>query len=124
MFLDEYRESEILDLKNAIRRTKHADEKEHLKRDLLVMESRRKAHLAKDKEQEVLRKHRKKEKELIQQGKKPFYLKKGEQKKMALVERFEGMKGKQADKVIERRRKKKAAKERKGMPEKRRGLES
>lgn len=88
------------------------------------MESRRKTQLAKDKEQEVLSKHRKKEKELIQQGKKPFYLKRGEQKKMALVERFESMKGKQADKVIERRRKKKAAKERKGMPEGRRGVES
>lgn len=122
-FLETYRDSEISDLKAAIRKTEDADAKDKLKRALLSMESRKKTQLTKDKEQEVLSKHRKKEKELIQQGKKPFYLKKGEQKKMALVERFEGMKGKQADKVIERRRKKKAAKERKGMPEGRRGME-
>ena len=123
-FLDSYRDSEMSELKSAIRKTKDPDAKEKLKRALLSMESREKVQLAREKEQEVLRKHRKNERELIQQGKKPFYLKRTEQKKIALVERFEGMKGRQADKVIERRRKKKAAKERKGMPEERRGAES
>ena len=122
-FLDTYRESEIADLKAAIRKTHDADAKDKLKRALLSMESRKKTQAAKDKEQEVLRKHRKKEKELIGQGKKPFYLKAGERKKMALVERFEGMKRKEADKVIERRRKKRAARERREMPEGRRGVE-
>ena len=123
-FLDTYRASEISDIKSAIRKTKDPNAKEKLKRSLLSMESRRKTQEAKDREQEVLSKHRKKERELIREGKKPFYLKRGEQRKMALVERFEGMKGKEAEKVIERRRKKKAQRERRGMPEGRRGIES
>ena len=121
-FLDQYRDSEIAELKSAIRTTKDLESKEKLKRALLSMESKKKTQLAKDKEQEILRGHRKKEKELIEKGKKPFYLKKGEQKQLALVARFESMKGKQVDKVIERRRKKKAQRERRGMPEERRSV--
>ena len=119
-FLDIYRDSEISELQSAIRKTNDSVAKEQLKRTLLSMESRKKAQEVKEQQQEVLRKHRKEEKEKIEQGKRPFYLKKADQKKMALVERFEGMKGKQVDKVIERRRKKRAAKERKGMPDARR----
>ena len=43
-----------------------------------------------------------------------------EQKKLALIDRYENMKGKQRDRVIERRRKKAAARERKNMPAERR----
>lgn len=120
-FLDAYRDSEVLELKLAIRKTKDSEGKEKLKRALLSLESRKKAQQIKEQQQEVLRRHRKVEKEKIEQGKRPFYLKKADQTKMALIERFEGMKGKQVDKVIERRRKKKAAKEKKGMPDMRRG---
>lgn len=120
-FLENYRDSEISKLKSDIRKTKDSEAKESLKRALISMESRKKTQEMKEQQQEVLRKHRKEEKEKIEQGKRPFYMKKGDQKKMALVERFDGMKGKQVDKVIERRRKKKTAKERKGMPDARRG---
>ena len=111
----------MLDLKSAIRKTKDLDAKEKLKRALLSMESRKRTQQLKDQEQEVLRRHRKEEKAKIEQGKKPFYLKKADQRQLALKKRFEGMKGKQVDKVIERRRKKHAGKERKGMPFMRRG---
>ena len=121
-FLDEYRDSEMSALKSTIRTTKDTEAKEKLKRALVSMESRKKAQQAKEQQQEVLRAHRSKEKESIQQGKKPFYLKKGEQKKLALVKRFEGMKGKQVDRAIERRRKKQARRERKEIPEGRRGV--
>lgn len=120
-FLDMYRDSEMSELKSAIRKSKDPDATETLKRALLSMESRKKSQQAKDQQQEILRKHRKEEKAKVEQGKRPFYLKKADQKQLALVERFEGMKGKQVDKVIERRRKKQAAKERKAMPDARRG---
>jgi ribosomal RNA-processing protein 36 len=42
-----------------------------------------------------------------------------EQKKLALIDRFQNMKSKQRDHVIERRRKKVTAKERRNMPERR-----
>ncbi|KAL8739290.1 MAG: hypothetical protein Q9181_000020 [Wetmoreana brouardii] len=121
-FLDDYRDSEISQLKVGIRQTKDLATKEKLKRALLSMESRKQIQQRKDQEQAVLRAHRTREKQLVKQGKKPFYLKRGEQKKMALVQRFESMKGKQVQKVIERRRKKKAQREKKDMPEGRRAM--
>ncbi|RDL35125.1 DUF947-domain-containing protein [Venustampulla echinocandica] len=115
-FLDDYREDEMKELKTAIKNSKDEDKKEELKRVLLSMESRKKAQLRKDKAKEVLDKHRKEEKEAVRMGKKPFYLKESEQKKRALVEQFGGLKGKQLDRVIERRRKKVEGKEKKNMP--------
>ncbi|USP80740.1 uncharacterized protein yc1106_08014 [Curvularia clavata] len=119
-FLNDYRASEIGELRSTIKKTKNEDEKERLKKKLLSMESQQKARENKEKLKEVTREHKKKEKELVKEGKKPFFLKKSEQKKIALVDRFQNMKSKQRDKVIERRRKKVAAKERKNMPDARR----
>ena len=120
-FLDTYRQSEMAELRAGIRKTKDPTARETLKRALTSMESRKKAQEMNDQRQDVLRRHRKEERERVEAGKKPFYLKKAEVKERALVERFKGMKGKQVEKAIERRRKKQTAKERKGMPDERRG---
>ncbi|KAI1330131.1 hypothetical protein F5Y16DRAFT_46802 [Xylariaceae sp. FL0255] len=120
-FLDEYRDSEMQQIKQAIRKTKSPSEKEELSRALKSMQSKREVQNRRDKEAALLAEHRKHEKELVAQGKKPFYLKKSEQKKQLLVDRFAGMKKKQVDKTIERRRKKLAARERRDMPFERRG---
>ncbi|EUC44182.1 hypothetical protein COCMIDRAFT_6503 [Bipolaris oryzae ATCC 44560] len=119
-FLNDYRASEIAELRSTIKKTKNEEEKERLKKKLLSMESQQKARENKEKLKEVAREHKKKEKELVKEGKKPFFLKKSEQKKIALVDRFQNMKSKQRDKVIERRRKKVTAKERRNMPDARR----
>ena len=115
-FLDDYREDEMKELKQAIKTAKNNDAKEELKRTLLSMESRKKAQMRKDKEREVLERHRKEEKELVKEGKRPFYLKKAEQKKRLLLDQYGELKGKQLDHVIERRRKKVEGKEKKKMP--------
>ena len=112
-FLDKYRDSEVLELKFAIRKAKDSKVREELKRALLRMESRKEAQKTKERQHEVLRRHRQDEKGKIEHGKRPFYLKKADQKKIALVQRFDSMKGKQVDKAI----KKRAAKERKKIPE-------
>ena len=122
-FLDDYREDEMKELKSTIKKTKDETEKEKLKRALLSMESRKKAQEQKRKEAEILDRHRKEEKELVRQGKKPFYLKKSEQRKRLLVDRFSELKGKQLDRVLERRRKKVERKEKKKMPWSRREVE-
>ncbi|KAF2128726.1 DUF947-domain-containing protein [Dothidotthia symphoricarpi CBS 119687] len=119
-FLDDYRKSEIADLRSTIRKSKNEGEKERLKRQLLPMESQQKTRENKEAQQHVIRNHKQKEKELVKQGKQPFYLKKSEQKKIALIDRFQNMKSKQRDHVIERRRKKVTAKERRNMPAERR----
>ncbi|KAG6206718.1 hypothetical protein E4U50_004136 [Claviceps purpurea] len=112
-FLDEYRETEMADLRAQIKKSKNPLDKEALKRQLMSMESRKKAQKKKDEEQTLLAEHRAKEKELVAQGKTPFYLKRSEQKKQLLVERFEKMSKSQVDRAIERKRKKVVGKEKK-----------
>lgn len=119
-FLETYRDLETAELRAAILTSRDADSLEKLKKALRSLESRKKAEAVKDQEQAILRAYRAKEKELVIQGKKPFYLKRGERKRLALVEQFEGLKDKQVDKIVERRRKKKTARERRGIPEWRR----
>ncbi|KAF4965854.1 hypothetical protein FSARC_6374 [Fusarium sarcochroum] len=112
-FLDEYRDKEMADLRVQIKKTKNVNEKENLKRQLQSMESRQKANKRRQDSENLLKEHRKKEKELVAQGKTPFYLKKSEQKKQLLVNRYEGMSKGQVDRAIERKRKKVAGKEKK-----------
>ena len=119
-FLDSYRDDEIKELKVTMRKTKDEDAKDKLKWEILRIESKKKAQERKDAEQEVLRRHRKEERAKVEGGKKPFYLKSSEVKKEALVERYKGMRGKEVDKVVERRRRKKAGREKRSMPGERR----
>lgn len=119
-FLNDYQTSEISELRAALKKTRNEDEKDILKHKLLSMESKKKARESKERQQEVVREHRKKEKQAIKEGKNPFYLKKSDQKQMALVEKYNSMKGKDREKLMERRRKKVAGKEMKNMPQARR----
>ncbi|KAL6798757.1 hypothetical protein J3E68DRAFT_400752 [Trichoderma sp. SZMC 28012] len=112
-FLDEYREKEMAELRMQIKKTKDVTVKEDLKRQLLSMESKKKARQKKEEEVKILQEHRKKEKELVAQGKQPFYLRKSEQKKQVLMNRYASMSKSQVDKAIERKRKKVVGKEKK-----------
>ncbi|KAA8572879.1 hypothetical protein EYC84_003444 [Monilinia fructicola] len=122
-FLDDYREDEMKELREAIKKTKDEDVKETLKRKLLSMESRKKTDAKKRKAREILDRHRKEEKQLVKEGKTPYYLKKAEQKKRVLLDTYGELKGRQLDRVIERRRKKVEGKEKKNMPRARRMAE-
>ncbi|KAB8299902.1 hypothetical protein EYC80_000146 [Monilinia laxa] len=122
-FLDDYREDEMKELREAIKKTKDEDVKETLKRKLLSMESKKKTDAKKRKAREILDKHRKEEKQLVKEGKTPYYLKKAEQKKRVLLDTYGELKGRQLDRVIERRRKKVEGKEKKNMPRARRVVE-
>jgi len=119
-FLAEYQADEIAQLKTAMKTTKDPFEKDLLKRKIGSMENRIKAKAAKEREQEVLRRHRKDERQKVESGKNPYYLKKSELKEQALVEKYKGMKGKDREKAIDKKRKKESQKEIKRMPEARR----
>lgn len=119
-FLQEYQAAEIAELKAALKTTKNEDDKEKLKRKIGSMENKMKAKAAKEREQEVLRKHRKEERQKVEQGKNPYYLKKSDLKEKALVEKYKNMKGKDREKAIDKKRKKESQKEIKRMPEARR----
>lgn len=119
-FLAEYQADEINQLKAAMKTTQDPFQKDLLKRKIGSMENRIKAKAAKEREQEVLRRHRKDERQKVESGKNPYYLKKSELKEQALVERYKGMKGKDREKAIDKKRKKESQKEIKRMPEARR----
>ncbi|KAI1342013.1 hypothetical protein F5Y15DRAFT_330355 [Xylariaceae sp. FL0016] len=121
-FLDTYRDAEMAQLRAQIKKTRNVGEKESLRRALASLQSKAQAQARRDAERNVVAEHRRQEKELVAQGKTPFYLKKSEQKKRLLTERYKGMKKGQVDKAIERRRKKVTARERRDMPMERRTL--
>ncbi|KAK0936480.1 rRNA biogenesis protein rrp36 [Friedmanniomyces endolithicus] len=119
-FLLDYQRTEIDDLKAALKRTKGEDDIYNLRRKINSMENRLKAHAAKEREQAVRSAHKKEEKGRVLEGKKPYFLKEKEVKERALVEKFKGMKGKEREKVVEKRRLKESQREKRGMPRDRR----
>ncbi len=112
-FIHDIKDKELADLRARLRKTKDETARATLKREILSMESKRKARQKKDEEERVMAEHKKKEKELVAQGKNPFYLKRSEQKRRLLTSRFEAMGKGQVDRAMERRRKKVAGRERK-----------
>ncbi|KAL4801372.1 hypothetical protein BDV18DRAFT_149474 [Aspergillus unguis] len=124
-FLDDYRAAELRGLKEQLAKTKNVKQREALQREIRSATDRMRAIENNKREKDIMAEHKKKEKQLIREGKKstPYFLKKSDVKKQALMKKYEGMKSKDRAKALERRRKKAAAKERKEMPMERRGFE-
>lgn len=71
--------------------------------------------------QERVREFKRRERELVKQGKKPFYLKKSDERKLHLIADYEDLKKKgKLEKVIEKRRQRQASKDHRLMPHDRR----
>ncbi|KAJ5109819.1 rRNA biogenesis protein rrp36 [Penicillium argentinense] len=123
-FLDEYRESELKELKAQLAKTKNYEQKEALKRQIRSATDQMKTRNNQKRERELIAEHKKREKQLIREGKKsnPYYLKKSDLKKQVLEKKYEEMGSRDRAKALERRRKKIASKERKDMPMERRGM--
>jgi len=121
-FLADYGASELNDLKAALKTTKGAEERERLKREIMVRESKARAEADKERARKVVAAHRKEEKAAVAQGKQPFFLKGGEVKKRVLVDKFESMKGKERERAMTRRKKKESQREKRNMPNDRRGV--
>ncbi|OOQ87472.1 rRNA biogenesis protein rrp36 [Penicillium brasilianum] len=124
-FLEDYRASELRDLKRQMAQTKNPEAKEALKRQIRSATDQQKARENRKREEAVIAEHKKKEKEAIRDGKKstPYYLKKSDLKKQVMQKKYEEMGSRDRAKALERRRKKIASKERKDMPMERRGWE-
>ncbi|OQE43573.1 hypothetical protein PENCOP_c003G08667 [Penicillium coprophilum] len=124
-FLDEYRASELNDLKEQMRNTKNPQQKEKLKGEIRRAQDKLRSAQNKKREAEVQAEHKKREKQLIREGKKanPYYLKNSDLKKQVLERKYEEMGSRERAKALERRRKKMTSKERKEMPWERRGAE-
>ena len=117
-FLTTYQATEILDLKSQIKKAKDPDTVSDLKRQLMSIESKLRLAEHKQREADILKRHKDAEREKIKTGEKqrPYYIKAGEVRKEAKKERLEGMGKKARDKAEERKRKREKGKESKGMP--------
>ncbi|KAI8806087.1 hypothetical protein BJ742DRAFT_376193 [Cladochytrium replicatum] len=136
-FLDEYRDSEIQMLKQEIAREKGEWRRESLSKTLQRMLSQQETRAAKERTQKLKSEWRKTEVEQIRAGKKkaPYFLKKSDVKKLELMEKFSAVGGNAAggpgkkgnalalDKFLEKKRKRKAAKERVLLPRTRRSAQ-
>ncbi|KAF9583982.1 rRNA biogenesis protein rrp36 [Lunasporangiospora selenospora] len=112
-FLNDYRADEMNKLKELIKKEKDEDLKEKLKGQLSKMVDRDATEATRKRRLEIKREHKRKERELVTKGKNPFFLKKTDQKKLELIEKFKELKDnpKALAKAMEKRRKRNSAKE-------------
>lgn len=124
-FLDEYRASELKELKAEMAKTKNPGQKEALKKQIRSVTDRMRSMENQKRERTVQTEHKQKERQMLREGKKstPYFLKKSDLKKQVMQKKYEEMGSRDRAKALERRRKKMASKERKEMPWERRGME-
>lgn len=116
-FLEDMKVTEKKELKKELQTTEEQDRKEQLKSLLSRMEEQEAAKKLADTRREAERKRRKAEMELVKQGKRPFFLKKSEKKKLELAEKFKELKSSgKLERYIKRKDKKMTGKERRKMP--------
>ncbi|CCX32888.1 hypothetical protein FPQ18DRAFT_321916 [Pyronema domesticum] len=119
-FLEDYRESEMKMLKGELKKSKDERRNEVMMKKLKSMESQKQSQMNKDKVQQVIREHKKAEREKVKMGKKVYHLKASDVKKKIIEERFSKLSDRQVENVIAKKQKRKAQKERKNMPWERR----
>jgi len=121
-FLTEYQAAEILDLKSQIKKAKDPHVQADLKRQVMSMEAKVRNAQARQKEEEIRKRHKEEEKEAIRTGQKskPYYLKEADVRKKVKEERLQSMSKGARDKAEKRRQKREKGKEARDMPRVRR----
>jgi ribosomal RNA-processing protein 36 len=118
-FIDDYQRDEITLLKTQIRAARDNAEKDKLEKALKSLQSRKDSREAKDRAAEVLKERKQEEIEKVRHGKQPFYLKKSEERKLVMEDKYSKLGKKKLEKVLEKKRKKKEGKELRKMPRQR-----
>ena len=112
-FLDEYREKEIAEMEALLEDRKFLNkisdqEREEMERKVKSMKSRLQSIKNKELENKIIKDY---EREMNSGNKSKYYLKKSEKRKIIQKWKFDHMKAKQREKVMERKRKKRLGKE-------------
>lgn len=112
-FLDEYREKEIKEMEKLLKDRKFTSkisdhEQEQMQGQLKSMKSRLQTVKNKDLEHEIIKKY---EQDINKDNKTKYHLKENEKRKVIQKWKFDHMKAKQREKVMERKRKKRLGKE-------------
>ena len=123
---DENEEKEIKSLQKALKKGSKKRNKssnyDEIKQKLQQIKGKRSERELADRKRKLMTDVKQKEKELISQGKKAFYLKKSDKRRLELEDRYEMLKEQgqgKLEKYMAKRRRKNAAKERRWMPESR-----
>eukprot|EP00112_Aurelia_sp_Birch-Aquarium-sp1_P009735 Seg2116.2 transcript_id=Seg2116.2/GoldUCD/mRNA.D3Y31 product="Ribosomal RNA processing protein 36-like" protein_id=Seg2116.2/GoldUCD/D3Y31 len=116
-FLDEIKEKEKKEVRQRLKREKNAEKKAELHKLLQKLEQNEKKEKEDEHRKEKHREIKKKEMEAIKQGKKPYFLKKSEKKKLELAEQYKTLKSDgKLEKYLSKKRKRNAAKDRRHLP--------
>ncbi|KAF7728391.1 hypothetical protein EC973_006199 [Apophysomyces ossiformis] len=110
-FLEEYKSSEMNMLREQLRKEKDPEEREKLERLLTKMVSQESSAREAKRKKELARERKKTEAELVKQGKQPYFLKRSEKRKLELMDKYEKYGEKNMERILEKRRKKNAAKD-------------
>eukprot|EP00752_Nemacystus_decipiens_P003788 g3488.t1 len=119
-FLGDYQDSEIEELKKSLKKEKNQERSARLQALLTRLQQERAERSQGDRTRNAIREAKKKERDAVAGGKKPFFLKGSEKKRLSLEQRYEGLKQEgKLSKFMEKKRKKNAAKDHRWLPSKR-----
>ncbi|XP_028396353.1 ribosomal RNA processing protein 36 homolog [Dendronephthya gigantea] len=119
-FLDNIKHQEMEQVQKEMKAEKDPTRKTKLRSLAQRMEQAEKLRNLKKKRKEKMKERREGEQALIKQGKRPFYLRKSERKKLELAEKYKTLKeSKKLDRYMNKKRKKNAMKQRKMLPKER-----
>ncbi|KAF7703600.1 hypothetical protein HF521_022607 [Silurus meridionalis] len=116
-FIDEIRHGEAEMVKKKLKKVKSAAKKEELKSFLKRMENQKRNHQRQEQQREKELHFKRKQRALVEGGHRPFYLKKSDQKKLQLAEKYNELKksGK-LENFLSKKRKRNAVKDRRKLP--------
>ncbi|EPX73004.1 DUF947 family rRNA processing protein [Schizosaccharomyces octosporus yFS286] len=116
-FVFDYRKKEIELLREELKKCKDPERAETIKATLKSLLSKMERHIEEERKGRVLREQRAAEKEQVKEGKKPFYMKKSDQKKLIQLDKYKSMEGtKKLDRYLENKMRRRAQKEKKRLP--------
>lgn len=116
-WLAEKKQDELAELKAAAAKTKDPEKRSELRAAIARYRTESRQRSRVEREKGLVADWKKQERERVKAGKKPFFLKKADQKKLALADRFlELERSGQLDKFLEKKRKRNAAKDHVKMP--------
>lgn len=110
------------ELKKRLKKINHPEEINNLKYRITWIDKQLKFESRKHTDVAILAEHKKKEREAVKHGKRPYYLKKSEIRKQRLIEKYNSLKASgKLESFIEKRRRKNASKDHRYMPYRRSG---
>lgn len=118
-FIKNIQEKEAQEVRKQLKKTKSKAKQEELKALLKRMDNQQRARQRQEQEREKELEFKRKQRELVGQGHKPFYLKKSDKKKLELAEKYSELKksGK-LENFLSKKRKRNATKDRRKLPSK------